>query len=172
MRQETSLYWPKENLFLLPNPFFQKVTNLSSKLGNIITYKDWQNSQEDRNIHLYRILAANWLEHLHEISQFYILLLIQLTEAITHAATNLLHPMLLPDTVLDFKSNKEDPYLSTSLFSMVLPFAKIQYFLFDKYLIFTMTIPIPSTEECQLFTPHSPGDLVKSAMFSWSRLKN
>ena len=38
MRHETSLYWPKENLFLLPNPFFQKDTNLSSKLDNIITY--------------------------------------------------------------------------------------------------------------------------------------
>ena len=67
---------------------------------------------------------------------------------------NLWHPMLLPDTFLDFKSNKEDPYLSTSLFSMVLPFAKIQYFLFDKYLIFTMTIQIPSTKVFQLFKPN------------------
>ena len=25
IRQETSLYWPKENLFLLPNPVFQKL---------------------------------------------------------------------------------------------------------------------------------------------------
>ena len=25
MRQETSLYWPKENLFLLPNPFSKKL---------------------------------------------------------------------------------------------------------------------------------------------------
>ena len=39
MRQETSLHWPKENLFLLPNPFFQKVTNLSSKLDKMMTYK-------------------------------------------------------------------------------------------------------------------------------------
>ena len=39
-------------------------------------------------------------------------------------------------------------------FFMVNPFAKIQYFLFDKYWIFTMTIPIPTTEECQLFKPH------------------
>ena len=39
IRQETSLYWPKENLFQLPNPFFQKVTNLSLKLGNVTTYK-------------------------------------------------------------------------------------------------------------------------------------
>ena len=62
--------------------------------------------------------------------------------------------MLVPNTLLDFKSNKEDPHLSTSLFSMVLPFSKIQYFLFDKYLIFIMTIPIPSTEEFQLFEAH------------------
>ena len=93
------------------------------------------------------MLAANWLKDLHEISQSFILLLDQLTEAITHAATNLWHPMLLPDTFLDFKSNKENPHLSTSLFSMVLPFSKIQYFLFDKYLIFIMTILIPSAEE-------------------------
>ena len=53
--------------------------------------------------------------------------------------------MPLPDTFLDFKSNKEDPYLSTCFCSIVPPFAKIQYFLFDKYLIFTMTIPIPSS---------------------------
>ena len=49
---------------LLPNPFFQKVTNLSSKLGNIMTYNDWHNSQKDPNIHLYRILAKNWLKDL------------------------------------------------------------------------------------------------------------
>ena len=29
MRQKTSLYWPKENLFLPLNQFFQKVTNIS-----------------------------------------------------------------------------------------------------------------------------------------------
>ena len=75
MRQETSLYWPKENLFLLPNPFFKKVTYLSSKLHNIMTYKKWHNSQKDPNIHLYRILAADWLKDLHEISQSYRLLL-------------------------------------------------------------------------------------------------
>ena len=62
--------------------------------------------------------------------------------------------MLLPDIFLHFKPNKENPHLSTSLFSMVLPFYKIQYFLFDKYLIFIMTIPIPSPEEFQLFKPH------------------
>ena len=93
------------------------------------------------------MLAANWLKDLHEISQSFLLLLDQLTDAITHAATNLCHPTLLPDTFLDFKSNKENPHLSTSLFSMVLPFYKIQYFLFEKYLIFIMTIPIPSAEE-------------------------
>ena len=32
IRHKTSLYWPKGNFFLLPNPIFQKVTNLSSKL--------------------------------------------------------------------------------------------------------------------------------------------
>ena len=62
MRQETYLYWPKEDSFLLSNPFFQKVTNLSLKLGNIVTYEDWHNSQKDPNIHLYRILAANLLK--------------------------------------------------------------------------------------------------------------
>ena len=45
-------------------------------------------------------------------------------------------------------------HISTSLFPMVLPFSKIQYFLIDKYLIFIMTIPIPSAEEFQLFKPH------------------
>ena len=84
----------------------------------------------------------------------FLLLLDQLTEAITHVATNLWHPMLLPDTFLDFKFNKEDPYLSTSLFSMLLPFDKIKYLLFDKYLILIMTIPISSTEQFQLFKPH------------------
>ena len=147
MKQETYLYRHKENLFLLPNPFFQKVTNLSSKFGNIMTYKDWHNSQNYRNIHLYPILAANWLRDLHEITQSFLVLFDQLTETITQAATKLWHPMLLPDTFLDFKCNKEDPYLSTSFFSMVLPFAKIQYFSFHKYLIFTMNIPIPSTEK-------------------------
>ena len=91
------------------------------------------------------------LKDLHEISQSFLLLLDQLTEAIMHAATNLWHPMLLPDTFLDFKYNKEKPNLSTSLFSMVLPFSKIQYFLLDEYLIFIMTIPIASAKEFQLF---------------------
>ena len=85
IRQEFSLYWPKENLFQLPNSFLQKVTNLSSKLGNITTYKDWHNSRKDPIIHLYRILAANWLKDLHEISQSFLLLLDGLTEAITHS---------------------------------------------------------------------------------------
>ena len=67
VRQETCLYWRKENLFLLPNPFSQKVTNLSSKLGKILTYKESHDFQKDPNIHLYRILAANWLKDLHEI---------------------------------------------------------------------------------------------------------
>ena len=147
IRQETSLYWPKENLFLLPSPFFQTVTNLPSKLSNITTYKNWHNSQKNPNIHLCRILTANWFKNMHEISQSFLLLLDQLTEAITHAETNSWHTMLLPDTFLYLKSNKEDSHLSTSPFSMVLPFSKIQYFLFDKYLIFIMTIPIPSTEE-------------------------
>ena len=119
-----------------------------------MTYKDWPHSQTDPNIHLYRILAANCLNDLHAISQSLLFLLDQLTEAITHAATNLWHPMLLSDTFLDFKFDKGDPHLSTSLFSMVLPFSKIQYFLFYEYLIFIMTIPIPSTEEFQLFKPH------------------
>ena len=123
MRQETSLHWPKENLFLLPKTSF--FTNLSSNLGNITTCKDSHNSQKDPNIHLYRILAANRLKDLHEISQSFLFLFDQLTEDISHAATNLWYPMLLPDTFLDFKSNKEDPYLLTSLFSTVLPFAKI-----------------------------------------------
>ena len=127
----------QRNSFLLPNPFFQKLTNLCLKLGNIMTHKNWHNSQNDPNIHLYGILVANW----HETSQYFLLLLDQLREAMTHAATNLWQPMLLPDTFLDFKFHKEDPYLSRSLFSVVLHFAKIQFFLFDKYLIFTMTIP-------------------------------
>ena len=63
--------------------------------------------------------------------------------------------MLLPDTFLDFKSNKEDPHLPTSLFSMVIPFSKIRYFTFNNYSIFTMTIPIPSCEEFQIFKTHS-----------------
>ena len=95
-----------------------------------MTYKNWYNSQKYPIIHLYRILAANWLKDLHEISQPFLLLLDQLTEAIIHAATNLWHPMLLPDTFLDFKFNKEDAYLPTSLCSMVLLVAKMQYYLF------------------------------------------
>ena len=110
-----------------------------------MTYKNWHNPEKYPNIHLYRILAENWLKDLHEISQSFFLLLDQLAEAITQAATNLWHPMLFPDTFLDFKSNKEYQFLSMSRFTMVLPFAKIQYFLFDEYLILTMTIPIPST---------------------------
>ena len=92
---------------------------------------------------------------MHEISQFFLSLLTQLTEAITHAATNLWHPTLPPDTFLDFKSNKEDPQLPTSLFSMVIPFSKIRYFPFNNYSIFSMTIPIPSSEEFQIFKTHS-----------------
>ena len=46
IRQETSLYWPKENLFLLPNPFFQKVINRSLKLDNIMTHKKWHTSKK------------------------------------------------------------------------------------------------------------------------------
>ena len=67
---------------------------------------------------------------------------------------NLWQPMLLPDTFLDFKSNKEDQHLSTSLFSIIFSISKIQYSSFNKYLIFIMTIPIPSTKEFQLFKPH------------------
>ena len=81
-----------------------------------MTYKNWHNSQKYPNIHVYRILAANWLKCMHEISQSFLLLLDQLTEAITHAATNSWHPLLLCDTFLDFKSNKEVPYLSTTSF--------------------------------------------------------
>ena len=73
--------------------------------------------------------------------------IILLTETITHAAKNLWHSMLLTDTFLDCKSNKEDPHLLTSLFSMVNPFSKIRYFTSNNYLIFTMTIAIPSSEE-------------------------
>ena len=155
IRQKTSLYWPKENLFLLPNPFSEQLENLSSNLNNVTMYKDWHKSQIYPNLHIYRILAANWLMDLHEISRSFLSLLTQLTEAMTHAATNLWHPMLLPDTFLDFKSNKEDPHLPTSLFSMVIPFSKIRYFTFNNYLIFTMTIPIPSSEEFQVFKTHS-----------------
>ena len=54
-----------------------------------MTYKNWHDSQKDPNIHLYRILAANWLKDLHEISQSFLLLVDQLREAITHAETNL-----------------------------------------------------------------------------------
>ena len=78
----------------------------------------------------------------------------QLVEAITYAATNFWHPMLLPDTFLEYKTKKRRTIPFTIPLSMVLPFTKVQY-LFDKYLIFTITIPIPSTEEFQLFTPHS-----------------
>ena len=40
-----------------------------------MTYKDWHNSQKDANIHLYRILAANWFNDLHEISHPFLLVL-------------------------------------------------------------------------------------------------
>ena len=118
-------------------------------------YKDWHKSQIYPNLHIYRILAANWLMDLHEIFRSFLSLLTQLTEAIIHAATNLWHPMLLPDTFLDSKSNKEDPHLPTSFFSMDIQFSKIRYFTFNNYLIFTMTITIPSSKEFQVFKTHS-----------------
>ena len=77
-------------------------------------------------------LFANKTQH--RISQSFLLLLYQLTEAITHATNNLQYPMLLPDSLLDFKSNK--------------------YLFFDKYLIFIKTIPVLSAEEFQLFKSH------------------
>ena len=76
-------------LFLLPNPFSEQLENLSSNLNNVTMYKDWHKSQIDPNFHIYRILAANWLIDLHEISQPFLSLLAQHTEAVTHAATNL-----------------------------------------------------------------------------------
>ena len=109
--------------------------------------KAWHKPQINPNLQIYRILATNWLMDLHEISRSFLSLLTQLTEAITHAATNLWIPMLLPDTFLDFKFNKGEPHLPTSLSSMVTPFSKLTYFTFNNYSIFTMTIPIPSSEE-------------------------
>ena len=129
----TSFYWPKENLFLLPNPFSEQLENLSSNLNNVTMYKNWHKSQIYPNLHIYRILAANLLMDLHEISRSFLSLQTQLTETITHAATYLWHPMLLPDTFLDFRSNKEDPHLPTSLFSMVIPFSKIRYFMCHRH---------------------------------------
>ena len=124
IRQKTSLSWTKGNLFLLPNPLSEQLENLSSNFDNVTLYKDCHKSRINPNFHIHRILATNWLMELHEISKSFLSLPAQLTEAITHAASNLWHPMLLPDTFLDFKSNKEDPYLTTSLFSMVIPFLK------------------------------------------------
>ena len=59
-------------------------------------------------------------------SVFFLQLLHQLTQAITHAAIHLWKSMLLPDICLDFKSAKEDTYLSTALFSTFPSFSKIQ----------------------------------------------
>ena len=129
IRQKTSLYWPNENMFLLPNPFSKQLENLSSNFNNVTMYKDWHKSQINPNFYIYKILAANWLVDLHEISKSFLSLPAQLTEAITHAVSNLWHPMMLPDTFLNFKSNKEDSHFPTSLFSMIIPFSKIRYFL-------------------------------------------
>ena len=118
-------------------------------------YKDWHKSEIYPNLHIYTILTANWLMDLHEISRSFLSLLTQLTEAITHAATNLWHSMLLPDTFQVFNSNNEDPHLPTSLFSIVIPFSEIRYFSFNNYIIFTMTIPILSSDKFQVFKTHS-----------------
>ena len=40
-----------------------------------MTYKNRHTFQKVPNIHLYRILATNWLKDLHEISQSFLLLL-------------------------------------------------------------------------------------------------
>ena len=64
IRQKTYLYWTKENLFLLPNPFSKQLENLSSNLNNVTMYKDWHKSQIYPNLHIYRILEANWLMEL------------------------------------------------------------------------------------------------------------
>ena len=101
-------------------------------------YKYWHKSQINPNFHIYGILAANWLMDLHQISQSFLSLFAQLTEPISHAITNIWHPMLLSDTFLDFKSNKEDANLPRSLFSMFIPFSKIRYFILNNYIIFTM----------------------------------
>ena len=53
-----------------------------------MTHKDGHNSLEYPNIHLYRILAANWLKCVEEISQPFLSILNQFTEAITHATIN------------------------------------------------------------------------------------
>ena len=90
-----------------------------------MTYKKWHTSQKDLNIHLYRTLAANWLKDLHEISQSFLRLQIY--------------------------QRKPTPFNISFFYGP--SFAKIQYFLFYKYLIFIMTIPIPSAVEFQLLKP-------------------
>ena len=112
MRQKTSLYWPKENLFLLPNPFHQKFLNLF----------------------------------------FYSLTNLQKLLPMPQLIYGTLCYFLIPSWTSNL--TKKTHIYQHPFFSMVLPFAKIQYFLFNKYLISTMTIPIACTEEFQLFKPH------------------
>ena len=140
---------------LLPKPFSEQIENLLFNLDNVPMYKDWNKIQIYPNVHIHSILAAKWLMDLHEISQSFLSLSHNLQKPLPNTATNLWHTVLLPNTFLDFRYNKEDPYLPTYLFSMDLPFSKIQYCLFNNYLIFTMTIPIHSTTEFHLFKIHS-----------------
>ena len=53
IRRKTSLYWSKENLFLLPNPLSEQLKNLSSNLNNVTMYKDWHKSQIYPNFHIH-----------------------------------------------------------------------------------------------------------------------
>ena len=68
VRQKTSRYWSKENLFLLPNPFSEQLKNLSSNLNNVTMYKDWHKSQIYPNLQIYRICdVVNFTRHIEKI---------------------------------------------------------------------------------------------------------
>ena len=93
-----------------------------------MTYKDWHISQKDPNIHLYRILAANWLKDLHEISQSFLLLLGQLTEGITYSGTYLEHPMLLLNTFWSSNLTKKTHAYQHPFFVWSFPLLKYNTF--------------------------------------------
>ena len=135
--QQSSLYLPEDNLFLLPTPISKNIENFSKNEK----FKELSN--------LYNLDSMFKIRNIQETLNFYLPLLQQLIEALTHTGANSWNPMLFPDSLFEFKFN-----LSDSFFFNILPFSKIKHFIIEDYLIFMLTIPIPSSDKFHIFKPH------------------
>ena len=136
--------------YLSPHPLNKTLTDLNTTFNIISVYNFWiQDYPEYRNHKISR--AKEWLDDILSLFDDYQLYLEKISELLIYAKNGIWHPELFDSIAIN--SFKQD--LNQNLFGFklteIIKYSKIQYFIYQHQLIFTLTTPRQEKEETEIF---------------------